>query len=362
LVSAQLVGAADDFLALERRIVELFNENRSAMVRVKAAYAPHEEGGIPELVIGSGFFISREGHLLTNASIVNNPVRVWIEHEGVDYTAEIVGVDRPSNVALLRATNLPASFNFVYLLDSPDLPPVGTVVVRISMPLEFPATPEMGLVSGRESRFGDRFFPCKYIRTSILAGPGDGGSAYFDLAGRFLGMQVGSLPEVNSTYVLPARGALRIRDDLLFSGEVKFGWVGFEVREDRTADLGKRIVLAAVFQEGPARAAGLMVGDVLRTIGEYPIRSVDDIRNALFFTRVGQYVTIGVEREGQRREFSVRLTERPENEPFEIISKVELPPNMDVSPVRTAERPSGDEPFVASPPIHERETPPVDEN
>ncbi|HSH09635.1 MAG TPA: S1C family serine protease, partial [Oceanipulchritudo sp.] len=216
LVSGQ---TSSDFRGLEERIVSLFEDNQSALVRVKAIYPPKDDEEVPQVVIGSGFFISREGLILTNASIVYQPLRVWIEHNEIAYSAEVLGQDERSNVAFLRTHTLPESFNFLHLADSAELPRVGSFVLRIGMPLEFNASPNLGIVTGFESRFGDRFFPCNYIRTSIAAGPGDGGSAYFDLAGRLLGIQVGSLPDLGASYILPARAALRIRDDILFSGQ-----------------------------------------------------------------------------------------------------------------------------------------------
>jgi serine protease Do len=317
-----------DFRGLEERLVSLYNEHHSAMVRVKAVYPPEEEAEdeVPQVVIGSGFFISREGLIITNASIVYNPLRVWVEHEQIAYSAEVIGMDERSNIAFLRTHRLPKNFNFFHLADRSDLPPVGSFLIRLSMPLEFGASPNFGMVSGYESRFGERFFPCTYVRTTIPAGPGDGGSAYVDLTGRLIGIQVGSLPDIASSYILPARAALRIRDDLLFSGSVTYGWIGFEVELVSGVEIGRKIVLSEVFEDSPAAQAGLMEGDVLKQIGEYPIQTLDTLRNAMFYTRVGQYVDVRVEREDEERRFSVQVGARPEDEPMQIYDPAETNP------------------------------------
>ena len=246
----------------------------------------------------------------------------------------MLGLDQRSNIAFLRTHTLPESFTFFHLVDSPELIPVGRFILRLSMPLEFKASPSLGLVTGHESRFGDRFFPCTYIRTSIPAGPGDGGSAYLDLNGRLLGIQVGSLPDVSSSYILPARAALRIRDDVLFSGKVTYGWMGFEVEVQSSIDSGRQLLLGQVFEDSPASQAGLLEGDVLVQIGDYPINVLDDLRNAMFYTRVGQYVDVLVRRAGEPRRFSVRITSRPENEPMQVIEPVDPPP---VNPIKESE-------------------------
>ena len=329
-----------EFLGLEDRITTLFEENKSALVRVKAIYPPKENEDIPQVVIGTGFFISREGLILTNASIVLNPLRVWVEHDDIAFSAEVIGHDERANIAFLRTHTLPDNFTFLHLVDSPELPNVGSFVLRFSMPLEFKASPSIGLVSGYESRFGERFFPCTYIRTSVPAGPGDGGSAFMDLSGRLLGIQVGSLPDVDSSYILPARAAMRIRDDLLFSGTVTYGWIGFEVEVQSSIEAGRRLVLSQVFDDSPAQSVGLMDGDVLRQIGDYPITVLDDLRNAMFYTRVGQYVDVLIQRNGETRRFNVKMAARPENEPMQIIEPAG--PEPDVEPVKSTE-PTGDQ-------------------
>ena len=336
LVATLLPGLAlfgnGEFLGLEDRISTLYEENKSALVRVKAIYPPKENDDVPQVVIGTGFFISREGLILTNASIVLQPLRVWIEQDDIAYSAEVVGIDERSNIAFLRTHSLPDNFSFFHLVDSPELPGIGSFVLRFSMPLEFKASPSFGLVSGYESRFGEVFFPCTYIRTSVPAGPGDGGSAFMDLSGRFLGIQVGSLPDVNSSYMLPARAAMRIRDDVLFSGTVTYGWIGFEVEVQSSIDDGRQLLLSQIFENSPAESAGLLEGDILRQIGDYPITVLDDLRNAMFYTRVGQYVDVLVQRGEAVRRFNVKIVARPENEPMQIVEPNE--PGPDIEPIK----------------------------
>ncbi len=312
------VLAASDFLSVQKRVIELFEEHKSAIVRVKAAYSAVKEGEKPEVIVGTGFFISREGHVLTNASIVYRPDRVWVEHRGVAFAARVIGEDPPSNLALLKLENVPSRFSFLPVADSSGMPTIGSMIVRLSAPLEFDPSPDLGLVSGQESRFGQRFFPCAYIRTNLPAGPGEGGAAFLDLDGRLVGIQVGSLPDIGSTYVLPARAALRIRDDLLFTGEVTYGWIGFEVREEVTVRTGKRVVLSIVMPDTPAAEVGMQPDDVLLQVGDFTVQTVDDLRNAVFYTRVGQYVRVRVLRDGEELSFNVRLAARPESEPLEI--------------------------------------------
>ena len=183
--------------------------------------------------------------------------------------------------------------------------------MRVGSPLELSPTPSFGMVSGVESRFGQHIFPCGLIRTDIPANPGDGGSPLIDLNGRLVGIQVGAISEINSTYVLPARAALRVRDDLLFSGKVSEGWIGFEVALDTSVADGTRVLLRSVIKGTPAEQAGMRPGDQIVQVGVYPIHDLDDLRNALFYTKVGEYVLVKLLRDGALSELTVRIAPRP---------------------------------------------------
>lgn len=334
-LSAQANG---DYLSLQQRVIELYAEHAAAIVRVNAVYAPRESGEKAQRIIGTGFFTSRDGHVLTNASVAYQADRVWVEHRNVEYAAEIIGADREANFSLLRVLTPPREFSILHLTDSDEIPPVGTVVVSLSKPLVFEPMPQLGLVTGADSRFGLNFFPCKYIRSSIPAFDGGGGAALIDLNGRLVGLMVGSLPEVQGSYWLPARAALRIRDDLYFNGRVTYSWIGFEIREEVSVDRGVRIILNEVLPETPAAEVGMQAGDVLTHIGEFPITDVGDVRNAMFYTRVGQYVRVRAEREGEALAFNVRMVERPADEARSVLVASPSPqPPEEVSPLTTPE-------------------------
>ena len=293
--------------------MELFHDNEGAVVRVKAAYESRNPAEVPQVIVGTGFFISREGHILTNASGVENSNRIWIVYKGVDYAARLIGADRSTNLALLKVLTMPDDFPFIQLGDNPALPTPGTFLLRIASPLDLSPSPSMGMVSGVESRFGEHIFPCGLIRTTIPAGPGESGGAYLDLNGRLVGIQVGSLSEIGSTYILPARAVMRVRDDLLFYGKVTDGWVGFDVALDTSVADGTRVVIRNVIAGTPAKEAGMQAGDQLVQVGIYPVRDLDDLRNALFYTRVGEYVPVKLRRKGDIVEYTVRIAQRPPN-------------------------------------------------
>ena len=313
-------SAADSVsaLALQQRIIEVFEQNRDAVVQVRAAYA---QTGVADddkkavmLRVGTGFFISREGHVLVSASRAAGADRVWIKHLGKSYATEAVGHDRLTNISLLRTLEPPEEFSIIAIDTGVERPRAGAIAVAIACPLDFGPTPSMGIFAGVDKKIGERFFPTEYIRTSISVDAGQGGCPILDINGRFMGMSVASIPDLDGSYFLPADALARVRDDLMFSGKVIHSWLGFEVTVSLTDDNHDEVILSKVIEDAPAALAGLAVGDKLLSIAGRPIREVSDVPSAVFFTRANQFTTIEVERDGQVIEFSVKASLRPEKE------------------------------------------------
>lgn len=312
-LSAQATG---DFLALQRRVADLYEQFAPAVVRVRAAIEDVDENGEPFVLqsIGTGFFISREGHILTNASVApKRASRVVVELDGVQYAADHLGADPQTNIALLKAMALPEQFTFLPVQSTPENPSRGTMVMTISSPLEFDPSPALGMVTGVESQFDKWTFPVGYIRINIPPHPGEQGAPVIDLNGRLVGMVVGSLPEILSAYVIPSRAISRVRDDLLFDGQVVFGWLGFELLERADRARGRHVVIEKVIEETPAAAVGIQPGDKLVRMGDWAIRRADDVRTANFYHRVGDYVNLRISRDGEMMDFVLRMVPRPES-------------------------------------------------
>lgn len=310
--SADAVSA----LALQKRLIEVFEQNQDAVVQVKAAYA--QPGTTAEgkkevmLRVGTGFFISREGHVLVSASRAAGADRVWIEYRGQSYATEAMGHDRLTNISLLRTLEPPEEFSIIKVDTSVERPRTGSIALAIGCPLDFGPTPAMGLFTGVDKKIGDKFFPTEYIRTSVAVDAGQGGCPMLDMNGRFIGMSVASIPDLGGSYCLPADALARVRDDLMFSGKVIHSWLGFEVKGLLNGDNSSAVVLSKVVEDAPADRAGLKEEDRLVSIAGRPINDVSDVPGAVFFTRADQFTTIGVLRDGEPMEFSVKALPRPD--------------------------------------------------
>jgi len=311
-------AAEDNVLALQQRLIDVYRENRDAVVRVKAAFEREREDGSKhvKLKVGTGFFISRKGHVLVNASRAAGADRVWIERDDEPYPAKTVGHDRLTNISVLKVREKPEAFAFIPLDSDVETPEVGSIVFAISSPLDFEQTPAFGLITGVENQLGPQVFPTRYIRSTINVEAGEGGCPLLDINGRLVGMTVGAIPEIDASYALPTAALIRVRDDLLFAGEVIHSWMGFEVGRRENAGDGRHVTLTKIVDGSPADKAGLKRGDVLLAIGGREILDVADVPNAVFFTRANQYTTVRVRRDGATREISVKTLPRPEDKPL----------------------------------------------
>lgn len=319
LLGGLLSPLAADVLALQQRVIEVFEANRNAVVRVKAAFRTEgeEEGrALVTLKVGTGFFISKEGHVLVNSSRAAGADRVWVEFRGKPYVAEPVGHDRLTNVSVLRVVSPPDDFTFIPVDSGTAKPQLGAIVIGISCPLDFDPSPSMGLVSGMENKIGAQVFPTEYIRTSIAVDSGQGGCPILDINGRLLGMTVASIPDMDSSYAMPVEALIRVRDDILFSGHMIHSWMGFRVAEATDPDGESAVYLSSIVENAPAETAGLKEGDVLLSIGGREIANVADVPSAVFFTRANQYTMVKVRRGDEVFEVSVKTLPRPEKDPL----------------------------------------------
>lgn len=318
LCSVSVLAGATDALALQQRLIEVFEQNKDAIVRVKAAYRGPDEGGKAQIMlrVGTGFFISKEGHVLVSASRAVDADRVWVEFKGKAYATEAIGHDRLTNVSVLRVLELPEGFSIISLDTNVNRPDLGSIAIAIACPLDFNPSPVMGIVTGTEKKLGNKVFPTEYIRTSISVDAGQGGCPILDINGGFIGMTVASIPEIGSSYCLPVDALTRVRDDLLFSGHIIHSWMGFEVTAKLNELDSDKVYLSKVVEDAPAQAAGLLEGDRLLSIGGRQIADVSDVPGAIFFTRANQFTSIKVQRGEEKLEFSVKTLPRPEKDPL----------------------------------------------
>lgn len=286
-------------------VPEIFRANAPAVVRVQAAIQSDSPSGrAPTRLICTGVFISKAGRVLTFAGEHNEVARasrIWIEKDGLPYLAQLVGSDPRSKIALLQAVKLPAGIDAIAVDAAPERPAVGSEVIAITAPLSIDdPSPSTGVLAGFESNFGDNVFPFSYARVTIPSGDAESGSPVFDVQGRLVGISVASLPQYNSSYLVPTRALARLVEALESGGQMSYTTLPIECDEHAdTRTLTRQVVVGKVLPESAASRAGIRVGDTIRRIDGANIRRLHDYRDALFFAKGGQYLQLEIEREGR---------------------------------------------------------------
>ncbi len=313
---AQIGLTADDgpllSFALQERIQDVYESFHSSIVRIKATRQNSTDEQQPVnriLKMGTGFIVSKDGHVLTSG-LLHQPDRIWIEHEKSFYLAELLGNDSMCNVSLLKIVDANREFSFVSLVDqAPDIKP-GSFLIGLSCALEFQVGPTYGLAQSKEIAFGKNLFPTSMLRTSLPLGPGEVGAPVFDLQGRFVGIGHAALPDLTASFLLPAEACLRIRDGLLFSGAVDYGWFGVTVSRKLNPENSFEIVVQGTVDGSPASKSSLKVGDIIKKIAGEEVTNRGDLAHAAFFAKPGTVVEFVVSREGKEVKVPIKVEKR----------------------------------------------------
>lgn len=295
---------------LEERLVSLYQARKDSVVKVKVATRAQDETGENRfsLTVLSGFFIDPQGTVLTNAIPQTEGTRVWIERQGLQLLAITLGVDRKSNLGLIKAAKPPSQLSYIDLEDAAEQIPVGAFAFAITSPLDFAPTPKWGMVSGKESSFSDVRFPFTYTRINIPSGPAEGGSPVFDRRGRLMGISVATLPDIDSSYIVPAKPLRHIVSTLLAKGTFRHPDLRIRLEERTLPTLGEtQVVVREIEPNSSAAESGLKPGDLLLRIGDRPVTSANQARDAVFFGEIGAFLTLTVQRGNEELEFAVLL-------------------------------------------------------
>ena len=320
----QICSASETSLSSQAQIQQIFKEKKTAVVRVKATRVDKLNGKTKRfLKMGSGFFISKDGHVLTTG-LLSNAERIWVEHLDTYLLAEEIGKDPMCNISLLKVMEPPANISFIKIHDSFDQLIPGSFLVGITCALEFRVSPTFGIAQSEEFSFGKRLFPTKMLRSSLALGPGEVGAPIFNLSGNFIGIAHAALPDLSSSFILPAKACKRIRDDLLLSGKVEYGWFGITTTRKLNDSNSFDIVISGFIDDSPAQNSNLKVGDILLSVGQQKIISQGDLANASFFSEPETNIEFRILRQDKELVVPVRVSARTFSNTEDSHSKVNI--------------------------------------
>jgi serine protease Do len=233
----------------------------------------------PSESLGSGFIVSSDGYILTNAHVVDGANVVTVKTtDKREYRAKVVGADKQSDVAVLKieAKNLP-----VVKIGDPNGSKVGQWVVAIGSPYGFDNTVTSGIISAKSRSLpNENYTP--FIQTDVPVNPGNSGGPLFNLQGEVIGInsmiysQTGGFQGLS--FAIPINEAIKVKDALVKTGHVDRGRLGVTVQglnqtlaKSFGMDNPNGALVSSVEPGGPAAKAGLEPGDVITSLNGEPV-------------------------------------------------------------------------------------------
>jgi serine protease Do len=256
---------------------------------------------------GSGFIVSPDGVILTNAHVVRDADEVTVKlQDRREYRAKVLGSDPKTDVAVLKiaAKNLP-----VVPLGSTRNLQVGEWVLAIGSPYGLDSTVTAGVVSAKGRTLpGDN--GTQFIQTDVAVNPGNSGGPLFNTRGEVVGINSQIYSESGGfqglSFSIPIDVAVRIKDQIVATGKVQHAKLGVSVQEVNQGfadsfklDTVEGALVATVSRGSPADKAGLKVGDVIRKVNGQDIVSSGDLPSLIALARPGDKVGIDVWRDGK---------------------------------------------------------------
>lgn len=267
--------------------------------------------------LGSGFIISPDGYVLTNAHVVEAGDDITVRlNDKREFTARVIGSDRRSDVALIKidATSLPS----VKIGDVGKLK-VGEWVLAIGSPFGFESTVTAGIVSAKgRSLPQENYTP--FIQTDVAINPGNSGGPLFNLKGEVIGINSQIYSRTGGfmglSFAIPIDVAMDIANQLRATGRVTRGRIGVVIQEV-TKELAESFgmtkpqgaLVNSVERGGPADKAGVEPSDVILKFDGKPVTTSSDLPRLVAATRPGSRVSMQIWRKGGTRDVPVVVGE-----------------------------------------------------
>lgn len=320
-------------------LVELFEKSESGVVRIDVdkINSSGETGSL-----GSGFVFDDLGHIITNAHVVESASSVTITFlDGSQYNAQIIGLDKFTDIAVIKVEEKPRYLHPLQMGDSSTLK-VGEQVAAIGNPFGLSGSMTSGIVSqiGRLLPSQDTGFSIpNVIQTDAAINPGNSGGPLLNMAGKVMGIntaiQSGTGQSAGIGFAVPSNTILKVVPVLIEEGKYSHPWIGIsgkdidpELAKVRDLDQSKGFLIVTVVPGSPAEIAGLKGVSEIKIIGdkEYPadgdiivsvdgkeVRKISDILIHLQEEKsVGDEMILGILRDGEVMHIILALVERPD--------------------------------------------------
>ena len=286
----------------------------------------------PTTGVGSGFIVSADGYILTNAHVVDNASKVTVKlTDRREFDAKVIGMDERTDVAVIKieAKNLP-----VVRIGDPNKLKVGEWVIAIGSPFRFENSVTAGIVSGKSrtlpmqesagSTLGNSASIVPFIQTDAAVNPGNSGGPLFNMNGEVVGINSQIYSNTQSyagiSFAIPIDIANNIREQLVKTGKVSRGRIGVAIQdvnallaENLGLDRARGAAVSSVDANGPADKAGVKPEDVILAVNGVAVDTSGQLPQLIAAIKPGGTAVLDVWRDKSTRKISVVVGEMKEN-------------------------------------------------
>jgi serine protease Do len=279
-------------------------------------------GDVPERMprrgLGSGVIIDPSGLTLTNAHVVDGASQVEVTMlDGAKHKAKVVGVDKRTDLAVLRLQADGKTLPFLRLGDSSEVQ-VGDWVLAVGSPFGLQATVTSGIVSAKARQIGAGPYD-DFLQTDAAINPGNSGGPLVNMRGEVIGINTAIVRGGSGIgFAIPANMAKRISTQLVEDGKVTRGWLGVvlqpltpELAASFGAEGKKGVLISEVTPDSPAAKAGLKSGDILLEVDGRKVDNPGDVARAVGLTSPGTTTKLTLWRDKASKRVDVVLGEMP---------------------------------------------------
>ena len=283
--------------------------------------------GVPEAKhepmqgLGSGLIVTADGHILTNAHVVQDATDVTVKlTDRREFKAKVIGADRRSDIAVLKieASGLP-----IVKIGNPDKIRVGEWVAAIGAPFGLENSVTSGIVSAKSRTLPDSNY-VPFIQTDVAVNPGSSGGPLLNLKGEVIGINSQIYSRTGGymglSFAIPIDVAKKVEKDLVEHGKVRRGRLGIGIQTVDQAlaksfhlDEPAGVIVNGVEQGGPADKAGVKPGDIVLQFAGKDVGRPNDLPALVAATKPGTKTDLEVWRKGGRKTLPVTVGELPDD-------------------------------------------------
>lgn len=272
--------------------------------------------------LGSGIIVAATGRVVTNAHVVENADAIVVTlADGNEYDAKVIGVDKPTDVALLQLQGSLPKLKPVSFGDSSAVR-LGEVVIAIGNPLGVGQTVTMGIISAKGRGLGHVADYQDFIQTDAAINPGNSGGALLNLRGELIGMNTAIASRTGGYqgmgFAIPASMIRYVMGELEAKGTVSRGYLGIGIQtidrklaKEKGLSVTRGVLVTEVAKDSPASRAGLLPGDIVTSLGGEPMNEDRVLRTRVGLSGAGKSLSLEVLRGQASKKISVKTGELP---------------------------------------------------